>query len=377
MTAHQNPDLPNSATRFVLPPDEEPPREACLGLLYHLLRFDEDPQRGSVGDRGKQALRRNLLLADYARRSADLHPLVKAHFDRYAVESLGAGRRPQAWRELRDSPQVAEPVDVAILTVLPEELAATKLAFGAERTPQPRDNQPVYTAKIKRAGDQDQSFSVVITQTAKPLNVHTFRPVAQILDRYLPTIIFLVGIAAGNADKFAIGDVVVPRKVFYYEPERLTIEGIKPRPEHTEPDDDYLYGFTAYDQHEGRFADKVRSFFEELPTYRRPDIDLAEFQPRVVSENTTIATGERVLRDGEYLAELRDRFDETICAADQESYGFAEATRSVPWLIFRGISDHADPVQRDNWKYVAAGAAALCLRDFLERDYLPPDLSRF
>ena len=82
-----------------------------------------------------------------------------------------------------------------------------------------------------------------------------------------------------------------------------------------------------------------------------------------------------MLRDGRYLDELRSKFDDTICAADQESYGFAMAAQGLPWLIFRGISDHGDGKRHDDWKYTAAGMAALCLRDFLEQSYVPPDVS--
>ena len=84
------------------------------------------------------------------------------------------------------------------------------------------------------------------------------------------------------------------------------------------------------------------------------------------------SVGEKVLRDGVLLNKLADRFDRSICAADQESYGFAEAARGVPWLILRGISDYGDPEVRDDWKFAATAMAALCLRDFLQTSYAPP-----
>ncbi|WP_412516019.1 hypothetical protein K8Z49_32505 [Actinomadura madurae] len=377
MTPPNDSEHPASVPYRPVPQNEEPALEACRGLLYHLLRDDEDQSRLPVAELGRRALRRNLLLADYARRSAHLHPQVKAVFDAYLVESLGAHRRSQAWLELSKSPRVAEPVDVAILTVLREELEATVRVFEAERVPQADgDELPFYSAKIKRTGEPDEPWSVTITHTVKPLNVHTFGPVQQIRDLYLPRAIFLVGIAAGIQEKFSPGDVVVPRKVFYYEPERLTADGARPRPEHAEQEDLSLYGYAQHDPQAGEFVDKVREFVAGLPAYQRPDIDLNELRPKVLSENQTIACGERVLRDGKYLIGLRD-FDETISAADQESYGFVQAVGKRPWMIFRGISDHADPVKRDDWKYVAAGAAAICLRDFLERSYQPKGLRKF
>ncbi|MGP4030384.1 5'-methylthioadenosine/S-adenosylhomocysteine nucleosidase family protein [Actinomadura sp. 3N407] len=365
-----------------LPPNAEPLRDACLGLLYHLLRFDEDfdedQAESSIMELGKHALKRNLLLADYAERSADLHPEVRAFFDRSVIESLGARRRTEVWRELANCPKVEEPFDVAILTILREELEATVRAFGAQKDRSLPIDQPFYRASVVRdESTNEPPLSVVITQAAKPLNVHAHRPVAEIREQYLPKIIFLVGIAAGLEGKLNLGDVAVPRKILYYEPEKMTAEGLRPRPEHTEPRE-YLFGFGVYNPEERGLSDKIRAFVEALPDYQRPNLDRAEFRPSVESVNVTIAAGERVLRDGAYLAELQRRFDETICAADQESYGFAEAARNLPWLVFRGVSDHGDPVKRDDWKYAAAGAAAVCLRDFLEStSYVRPGLPNF
>jgi hypothetical protein len=94
-----------------------------------------------------------------------------------------------------------------------------------------------------------------------------------------------------------------------------------------------------------------------------------------VHRTCTIATGENVLRDGQLLEYLARRFDETIRAVDQESYGFAVAVRDLEWAIFRGVSDTAGPEQDDSWKYPAAGFAAICLFDFLETCYVPPDVA--
>jgi len=363
----------------MMPGGEESPHEASLGLLYHLLR-DKDPKGLDELDPGEHALRRLILLADYAWRSYDLAPSTKAHLDSFVIDALAADRgRP--WRALGSAPPGTKPVstktvDVAILTILLEEFEATVTAFGALPTTSARTSQPFYEASVS-CEHSPEALSVVITKAARPLNVHAAAPLARLREYYRPVITILVGIAAGHPGKVSLGDVVVPRNVLYYEPARLTATGLQLRPEHTAPPDPYLYGFDLYDADAGPFGDRMGSHFAELPIDRRPQIESDAFQPAVHGANTSIASGEVVLRDGSLIGALRDRFDEKIHAVDQESYGFAESSRGTSWLIFRGISDYGDPDQPRGWKRLAAASAAHCLRDFLERGYLPANSSGF
>jgi nucleoside phosphorylase len=46
--------------------------------------------------------------------------------------------------------------------------------------------------------------------------------------------------------------------------------------------------------------------------------------------------------------------------------------RSIPWLVFRGISDYGDKDKDGSWQTVAALSAATCARKFLEIDYRLP-----
>lgn len=358
-----------------LPRLSEPDTEACVGLLYRLLTDEHGYGNTTSRDLGGWELRRSLLLADYARRSVNLPFGIRARLDARIVESFAASSRRPEWTQLGEELPTAETCDVAILTILREELEATVAAFDADARPRRVHGQPVHTAQIACANRPEGTLSVTITRAAKPLNVHTQIPAIRVRDRYKPLAMFLVGIAAGLPHKFNIGDVVVPKKVFYYEAERMSEGGINPRPQYVEPADPYLAGFDAYDPYTFGYLAKVQSFLADMPAHRKPQSVPIDFKPKIVSENATIAAGEKVLRDGRYLDELRNRFDDTICAADQESYGFAVAAQGLPWLVFRGISDHGDGERHDDWKYAAAGMAALCLRNFLEHSYVPPDAS--
>src|SRR5262249_18364029 len=120
------------------------------------------------------------------------------------------------------------------------------------------------------------------------------------------------------------------------------------------------------------FDELVDGFLTRLTPADRPPRLRKDFCPNVVSSNAMIAAGAKLLADGQFLSDLRDRYDQRMVAADQESGGFAVGCDArLSWAVFRGISDFGDPHKHDRWEYLAAGCAALCLRNFLEHEYLP------
>jgi adenosylhomocysteine nucleosidase len=353
------------STNFPSLRNEEIAREACLGIMFHLLAEGQRTPMDGHWDR-----KRLLLLADYARRSEELPTELQGRFDRAVILSLNAERASMDPAELARS-IVPREVDVAIITILPEELRAVLNVFGVEE--QPHSGQPFYDTQLNCRGRPSRALDVVITSAPKPLNVHVGAPIARLRNKYSPRAAFLVGIAGGRQGRAKRGDIVIGQRVFYYEPGRVTTKGIAPRPQSAEPSNAYGNGLFSYDPHQTNFYARVRDFVTNLSDHYRPT-DLSDDQVPEI-HRATIASGENVLRDGKVLKEIADRFDDTIRAVDQESYGFADSVRDLPWAVFRGISDTANPKQDDRWKYSAAGLAALCLRDFLETFYVPPDVA--
>jgi nucleoside phosphorylase len=347
-------------------PDEELARDACLGMIYHLLSNSSEPSNGDNWER-----KRALLLADYARRSKELPPELQCRLDRAVIRSFDAARGPMDVADLILPKEAA--VDVAVITILADELKATLHAFGIAE--QPQGTQPFYETQVSCQGRPGRALDVVITSAAKPLNVHVGAPIARLRNKYSPSAVFLVGIAGGRRQKTKQGDVVIAQRVFYYEPGRVTSKGKAPRPQWAEPRNYYGNGLYYYDPSSTAFNARISEFIAGLPAHHRPPTLSADHAPEIYRANTTIATGESVLRDGNFLEDLAQRFDDTICAVDEEAYGFADAVRDLPWAIFRGISDTADETQEDRWMYPAAGFAAICLRDFLETYYVPPDVA--
>lgn len=118
------------------PPDllaEETPEQACRALAHILDAKREawnSATRSESAGGGNGHVKRSLLIADYARKSKRLPPELRAYLDRKVITSFLppelTGIRDDA--DFRDTHK--EAVDVAVVTVLPEELDATLSAFG-------------------------------------------------------------------------------------------------------------------------------------------------------------------------------------------------------------------------------------------------------
>src|SRR5689334_21980644 len=97
--------------------DEELARDACVAIVFHLLSNTLRAGHIDQWDR-----KRALLLADYARRSKELPPELQGRLDRAVVGSFDVESDSVDARDF-SLPRETN-VDVAIITVLPEELKA-------------------------------------------------------------------------------------------------------------------------------------------------------------------------------------------------------------------------------------------------------------
>lgn len=84
-----------------------------------------------------------------------------------------------------------------------------------------------------------------------------------------------------------------------------------------------------------------------------------------------IATGNHVMRDPKLFDKLSDAM-RTVLGVEMEAAGIAAAAhaRGLPWIVMKGVMDHADHDKDDQLKPFAARASAECLIAFL-RENLP------
>lgn len=84
-----------------------------------------------------------------------------------------------------------------------------------------------------------------------------------------------------------------------------------------------------------------------------------------------IATGNNVMRDSQLFGKLADSM-RTVLGVEMEAAAIAAIAhdRKLPWLVMKGVMDHADHDKDDQLKPFAARASAECLIRFL-RENLP------
>jgi nucleoside phosphorylase len=314
------------------------------------------------------------MLADYASKVRGADPNLREQWNRAIIDSFA----PPDSSDLHEPEPVVMRrvrVDIAILSVTLTELDAVRDAFGISRDQRFRGHRHrrYFSARVWST-PLHRDLSVVVTATTRALNLHAVDAVRDLLEIYEPQVVFLVGIAAGDKRKVKRGDVVIPEGVYYYEPSKLTAKGEQPRPEHAEVNEELHRCIFHYDPRRTGFYDKLVTFVERLGPQTRPRGLRANRRFNVIAKNAMIASGEKSLADGRFLHDLRDDQDERLIVADEESSGFALAcgNQKLWWAIFRGISDYGGPDRDKAWQYLGTGNAALCLRDFLEHDYLPP-----
>ncbi|NUT25134.1 MAG: hypothetical protein HOV84_04230 [Streptomyces sp.] len=353
----------------------ETAEEACRTLVHLLYTRRRDWEPMSSAPDGRGQLKRSLLIADYARRSLTLPPERKTVLDRLVVESFLPPDPAKPWQGVPTATEAVKAADIGIVVVIREELEAVLEVFGLDDGlfDTGPGGQRFYSTEVPSRHRPDRPLSVVVTAAARAGNVEVAAPTRALVERCAPEAVFLLGTAAGVKGKVRLGDVVATHSVHYYEPGRLASPDVwQPRPSYGQGTDAYGYGLYYYNPRRTDFGRSVAQFLRGLPRHLLPEAVDPAHVPVVHSTNVTIASGETVLRDGKFLKGLRERFDNTICAADMEAFGFVRAVGERRWLIFRGISDYGDARQWDNWKFLSSAFAALCVRDFLRTYYFPP-----
>ncbi len=266
-------------------------------------------------------------------------------------------------------------VDVAILTVIPPELFAARDALGIAEDARSKDEAGTvsYRGKVRSALAR-RDYEVVLTCIGRAGNVLSAAAVQDVIARYRPQAVLLVGIAAGIRGKVRIGEVVLSERVVSYEPAAAvrTPEGgsrLEPRPEiRTLPhrmQQDVVHYQPSEPRLLARFEKKGGTF--PLPPSGKDTLYQEHVATRLMVKTATIASGEKLLRDPGKLLEVRTLHGKTD-VGEMEAAGLMEACErsGIPWLAIRGISDFGDELKDDRFHEFASRAAAAAMADFIE-----------
>lgn len=255
-------------------------------------------------------------------------------------------------------------VDFAIVTALKIERDAVLSRLDEyEVIKEDFEPQVYYHGYVSLPGTTDR-YTIVVTLLLDIGNDEAASATTRLLQRWQPANLFMVGIAGGVRGKVDLGDVVVAKFVFYYEPAKLTSAGEQHRPEQLPTD--ILLRSRAYFYEATEWKAKIAAARPGTPPIENT-LPNVHFEP--------IASGEKVIADLETLSQLLQACPKLVAVA-MEGAGVARAARShnAPprFLEIRGICDFADPSKNDDWHCYAANAAAAFAIGLLHDRPIPP-----
>lgn len=262
-------------------------------------------------------------------------------------------------------------VDVAIVTIIREELDAAKIAVGIQKDTEDLNISGLryWGGKIARRGSEE--LSVVLTMVGESRTLPCAIACDRLFGAYSPKLCILVGIAGGVKDRVALGDAVSARLILDYEGARLEPKERMKRPQPYSleiPIGRDLYHFRPRSEWNDYFGEcllALRNLYE-LPSVSQ------DWHPK--HDMGVILAGEKLFADGS-LPAMQKEYHQEVLAAEMEGSGFARACQehAIPWLVFRGISDYGDPDKpaQKAWKATAALSAATAAVAFLKTEYRP------
>jgi adenosylhomocysteine nucleosidase len=259
-----------------------------------------------------------------------------------------------------DRPGPEPRADVAVLTVLTEELRAVVEVLrrhrGFRSAPLPGGSQ-LYQADVRGEG---VDLRVVASQALEPGPQSAAAAYRRLRDAVRPSIVLLVGVAGGIRADLAIGDVVIGDEVIYYDARRETVTAARRRGK--------SHPTTPALRH------RVNEFFLRYGSTiaLRRGVHVRVFRG-------PIGSGSAVVTDaGSDIVRFLRRFNEKTLAVETEAGGvgqaFYEEIGSQPgsgWLTIRGISDLADPDKGHGWHQFAADHAAAVMDRLLPMLAMP------
>ncbi|AQS85926.1 MAG: hypothetical protein ABF876_09885 [Acetobacter aceti] len=283
----------------------------------------------------------------------------------FCIDEL-AKRTVKIFQIEKEAKQIAQNPDVLILTALPIELAAARLAFGIKDFSQPRvslNGIHFWSTIVTR---QDGPVSCVVASLGSAGNVTASSITSQLLSELKPKTVLMMGIAAGMRGKMTLGEVILSERIVYYEGSAALDGGIlAARPEIHRPGlltQQDLNTYLATASLSERLQQQATTLGFAIPK----ESNAGEVAASLMVSPATIASGELLVRDPNFFSSLRTLHDK-VCVAEMEAYGVIDACQKqeVPALIIRGISDFGDSSKDNTFHKVASEAAAIVALDYV------------
>jgi len=186
-----------------------------------------------------------------------------------------------------------------------------------------------------------------------------------VIDRYSPKSLILVGITGGLEKNIPLGDVVVSDQIIDYELGKVTPDGFDPRWSAYPVDSKILQ--KAQNYHNNSWGDYIRT--------ERPD-GTRDINPK--AKIGLYLCGNKVIADEKTAGALKS-FWRKASAIEMEAAGIAAMLRQMSdppsFIVIKGVCDYADSSKNDNWHPYAADAAASFAYSFVTEQLTPSDIN--
>jgi nucleoside phosphorylase len=262
----------------------------------------------------------------------------------------------------------ALPPDVLVLTALDVELAAAKQAFGIAEDAEHATTENglhIWKAPVTKRGGK--AASCVVACFAGAGNVDAAAVTSMLLGELKPANVMMLGIAAGLRDKCALGEVVLAERIVAYEGAALVAGGkVEARPEITRLNMRVRQDVSTYLSNRATLESRLENSYKMLGIEFPEEVDAGPVAQGVMPKTTTVASGEKLLRDPEKFLGMRELHGKTE-VAEMEGAGLFAACANFgkPVLMVRGISDFGDAKKDNRFHLLAAKAAAAVTVDYI------------
>ncbi len=270
------------------------------------------------------------------------------------------------------------PVDIVILTVLPQEYDAVYDQLGNVK-PYRRNMPNPYTWVIGEIPcNGGGSFSVALGKTGQAGTSHGALATNEAVTTFSPQYLLFVGIAGGfNLNGLTTGDVVIGTEIYGYEYAKIDKDNtfIFRHDWVYRPDLALMNGAIAFSTR-SKWAENIQ-----------PNNPLGRTPKAIPGQ---IASGDKVIDDptNEFFAAVLRNWPNKLQAVEMEGAGAATAIElaqakkfTTGFLMIRGISDmpagqdvekeQRGTQERDSWKSYASAAAAAFVTSFIASDFFP------
>lgn len=245
--------------------------------------------------------------------------------------------------------------EIGVLTVLRQEMTAVVDVLSripGYRTSQLYGGAQAHEAAYRTGGGVLRIAAMQALEPGTESAAAAYRAMRQ---HFAPAIVLLVGIAGGIRADLSIGDVVVSDEIIYYDPRRVTEDGVR---------------------HRGRIQPVTPVLRHRLHAFLVEHGTLVEPAPgeRFQLFRGPIGSGNAVITDSRSgIRTWLEEVNEKVLAVETEAAGIAQSFYEEinvdptlrGWLTIRGISDLADRSKGHGHHDLAARHAASLMERLL------------